>query len=265
MLGIGISGAAGRMGKTLIQAVHADQDAQLSLALEHREHEDIGTDAGSLCGLGSIQVPITDQLTEDSFDVLIDFSLPESTLEHVQRCVDINRPIVIGTTGLTDNQLVKLRDAARSIPIVFAPNMSVGVQVCLKLLQSAAQAFGDTVDIEVVEAHHRAKIDAPSGTALKMGEVVADTLGRSLNEDGVFARHGRTGARERNSIGFSTIRGGDIVGDHTVMFIGEGERVEITHRSNSRMSYASGAVRAAKWIVNQDPGLYDIADVMGLD
>ena len=265
MLGIGISGAAGRMGKTLIQAVHADQDAQLSLALEHRDHEAIGTDAGSLCGLGNFQMPITDQLMEDSFDVLIDFSLPESTLEHVQCCVEINRPIVIGTTGLTDNQLAKLRHAAQSIPIVFAPNMSVGVQVCLKLLQSAAQAFGDTVDIEVVEAHHRAKIDAPSGTALKMGEVVADTLGRSLNEDGVFARHGRTGARERNSIGFSTIRGGDIVGDHTVMFIGEGERVEITHRSNSRMSYASGAVRAAKWIVNQDPGLYDIADVMGLD
>lgn len=265
MLNLGISGAAGRMGKTLVQAVHATDGVQLTLAVEHHTNDSIGQDAGALAGIEALSIPISNQLSVDSFDVLIEFTLPESTIEHVEQCAEANRPIVIGTTGLTDSQLARLREASESIPIVFAPNMSVGVNVCLKLLETAAQAFGESVDIEVVEAHHRAKVDAPSGTALKMGEVVADALGRSLKVDGVFARHGTTGARQRSTIGFSTIRGGDIVGDHTVMFIGEGERVEITHRSNSRMTYASGAVRAAQWVINQSPGLYGMSDILSLD
>ena len=264
MLRIGITGTAGRMGKTLVQAIQARENMQLSLALEQADNSSLGKDAGVVAGVEHLDVPITSQLLADTFDVLIDFTLPEATIAHVEQCASAGRPIVIGTTGLTDSQLTVLQQASESIPIVFAPNMSVGVNVCLKLLKTAAEAFGNTVDIEVVEAHHRAKIDAPSGTALKMGEVVADALGRSLKDDGVFARHGRTGARERNTIGFSTIRGGDIVGDHTVMFIGDGERVEITHRSNSRMTYASGALRAAAWVVEQPRGLYGMSDILSL-
>lgn len=252
------------MGNTLVQAVHASENVQLTFALEQEGNSSIGKDAGAVAGIEHIDVSIVSQLFTDSFDVLIEFTLPEATIEHVEQCAQAKRPIVIGTTGLSEDQLTILQRAAKAIPIVFAPNMSVGVNVCLSLLQTAAKAFGDSVDIEVVEAHHRAKIDAPSGTALKMGEVVADALGRSLKDDGVFSRHGRTGARKRNTIGFSTIRGGDIVGDHTVMFIGEGERVEISHRSNSRMTYASGAVRAAKWVVGQSPGLYGMPDVLRL-
>ena len=253
------------MGKTLIQAIQVTDGVQLTMALEHAGHNSLGADAGAYSGVEVLNVPISSQLVKDSFNVLIEFTLPEATVHHTEQCADAGKPIVIGTTGLTENQLSVLHQAAQSIPVVFAPNMSVGVNVTLKLLQLAARAFGDSVDVEVVEAHHRAKIDAPSGTALKMGEVVADELGRTLKDDGVFVRHGRTGARERNTIGFSTIRGGDIVGDHTVMFIGEGERIEITHRSNSRMTYAAGALRAAKWVIDQPPGLYGMSDILGLD
>lgn len=252
------------MGKTLVQAIQASDGVQLTLALEQESSSSIGKDAGAVAGTEHLDIPITSQLLADSFDALIDFSLPEATAEHARQCAQAGRPTVIGTTGLNEDQLAVLQQASESIPIVFAPNMSVGVNVCLKLLETAAAAFGDSVDVEVVEAHHRAKIDAPSGTALKMGEVVADALGRSLKDDGVFTRHGRTGARRQNTIGFSTIRGGDIVGDHSVMFIGDGERVEITHRSNSRMTYASGAVRAALWVIEQQPGLYGMPDVLSL-
>jgi len=265
MLKIGIAGAAGRMGQTLIHAVHATEGVQLALAVEQEDSDYIGQDVGRVVGIGDLQVSVSDSLLANSFDVLIEFTLPEATISHVNQCVEQKRPIVIGTTGLTDQQLTALRRAAESIPIVFAPNMSIGVNVCMKLLQMAAKAFGDSVDVEVIEAHHRAKIDAPSGTALKMGEIVADELGRSLSVDGVFTRHGTTGDRSSRSIGFSTIRGGDIVGDHTVMFIGEGERGDITHRSNSRMNYASGAVRAAQWVVHQPSGLYSMSDVLRLD
>ncbi len=253
------------MGKMLIRATQETEDVQLSFALEHKDHESVGTDAGILAGVETISVPVCDQFAGESFDVLIEFTLPGPTVEHVAQCVEAKKPIVIGTTGLSESQLSELQQAAKSIPIVFAPNMSVGVNVCLKLLETAAQAFGNSVDIEVVEAHHRAKIDAPSGTALKMGEVVAHALGRTLKDDGVFARHGRTGPRERNTIGFSTVRGGDIIGDHTVMFIGEGERVEISHRSNNRMTYANGAVRAAQWLINQPAGLYGMSDILNLE
>ena len=253
------------MGRTLVQAVHSTDGVQLSMALEYEGNPSVGKDAGAIAGIENQNVSITDQFSKDDFDVLIEFTLPEATVIHAEQCVEAGKPIVIGTTGLTDSQLETLHRAAETLPVVVAPNMSVGVNVCLKLLQTAAQAFGDSVDIEVIEAHHRHKIDAPSGTALKMGEVVADALGRTLKEDGVFARHGRTGERERKSIGFSTIRGGDIVGDHTVMFIGAGERIEVTHRSNSRMTYASGAVRAAQWVAKQPPGFYGMSDILNLE
>ena len=253
------------MGKTLVQAILATDSVELSLALEHEDHQSLDEDAGLLVGKNRIEVPVTQHLSTDKIDVLIEFTLPEATIDHIQQCAEANKPMVVGTTGLTDAQLTILHQSATVIPIVFAPNMSIGVNVCLKLLEMAARAFGDSVDIEVLEAHHRAKVDAPSGTALQMGEVVARALQRDLKDDGVFTRRGRTGARARTAIGFSSIRGGDIVGDHTVMFIGDGERVEITHRSNSRMTYASGAVRAAQWVVEQSPGLYEMADVLSLN
>ncbi len=264
MLRIGISGAAGRMGTNLVRAILARDSIQLSLAVEREDSESIGKDAGLLAGCERIEIPISAELSAGQIDVLIEFTLPEATVAHVRQCAESNKAMVIGTTGMTEDQLAVLNRAAQSIPIVLAPNMSVGVNVCLKLLQIAAQAFGNSVDVEVVEAHHRAKIDAPSGTALKMGQVVADAMHRDLKEHGVFARHGRTGPRDRQTIGFSTIRGGDIVGDHTVMFIGEGERVEITHRSSNRMTYAMGAVRAAQWVVEQPPGLYGMSDILNL-
>ena len=253
------------MGRTLVQAVHSTENTNLALALEHSSSDTIGMDAGELAGLGELGVIVTNEFHSDMFDTLIEFTTPEATMEHVAACVSANKAIVIGTTGLSADQKLKLQEASHSIRIVAAPNMSVGVNLCLKLLELAAKAFGDTVDVEVIEAHHRAKVDAPSGTALKMGEVVAGALNRTLEEDGVFARHGISGPRERKTIGFSTIRAGDIVGDHTVMFAGEGERVEITHRSNSRMTYALGAVRAAEWLCEKPPGLYDMADVLGLN
>ncbi len=253
------------MGKTLIQAAESAADVELGLALELAGNESIGQDAGTLAGLKESGVKVTDEYSADLFDTLIEFTTPEATMQHVAKCRSDGKSIVIGTTGLSNSQQQEISEAAKHIRIVWAPNMSVGVNITLKLLEKAAQAFGDNVDVEVIEAHHRAKVDAPSGTALRMGEVVADSLGRTLDEYGVFERHGIIGPRKGKTIGFSTIRGGDIVGDHTVMFIGQGERVEITHRSNSRMNYATGAIRAAKWLADQPPGLYDLADVLGLN
>ncbi len=252
------------MGRTLIKSVQADSGVQLTFALEQKGNEAIGQDAGVIAGLGELGIKISDKLSLNEVDVLIEFTSPKATKAHVLECCNAGKAIVIGTTGLTDEDRSDLTNASARIPIVFAPNMSIGVNLCFKLLEMAAKALGDSVDIEIVEAHHRAKVDAPSGTALKMGEVVAATLGRTLEKDGKFARHGITGPRARSTIGFSTIRAGDIVGDHTVMFAGEGERIEITHRSNSRMTYAAGAVRAAKWLVDKPPGLYEMADVLGL-
>ena len=259
-----VSGAGGRMGKALVQAVHSDPNIRLGMALEQHGNPTVGEDAGTVAGLGNIGVEVVQDYCADSFDTLIEFTSPEATVKHVSLCERDGKSIVIGTTGFDDSQKQKIQAASDTIRIVLAPNMSVGVNVCLKLLHTAAKAFGDEVDIEVVEAHHRAKVDAPSGTALKMGEVVADALGRSLKEHGVFERHGIIGPRAEKTIGFSTIRGGDIVGDHTVYFVGDGERLEITHRSNSRKNYAAGAVRAARWLVGKPPGLYDMWDVLGL-
>ncbi|BCO30862.1 4-hydroxy-tetrahydrodipicolinate reductase [Thiohalobacter sp. COW1] len=263
---IAIAGAAGRMGRHLIESAHNTEGTQPTVALEAPGHASLGSDAGVLAGVGELGVNVTDDLVAQAerFDVLIDFTIPEATLANVRACRAAGRAIVIGTTGLSDDQKSELAGAARDIPVVFAPNMSVGVNLCLKLLDLAARVLGDTVDIEVIEAHHRHKIDAPSGTALRMGEVVAEALGRDLKECAVYGREGRTGERDRRTIGFETIRAGDIVGEHTVMFAGEGERVEITHKASSRMTFASGAVRAAAWLADRPAGLYDMQDVLGL-
>ena len=266
MINIAVTGAAGRMGRTLINACTQAEGCQLSAAIEYSGNPLLGGDAGDIVGIGAVGVKLVDNLPEikDQFDVLIDFSSPEATLDNLAFCIANNKSIVIGTTGFSDEQKQHISDAAKRISVVFAPNMSVGVNLCFKLLDIAARVLGDEVDIEVIEAHHRHKVDAPSGTALRMGEVVADALGRNLDECAVYGREGISGERDRKTIGFETIRAGDIVGDHTVMFAGEGERVEITHKASSRMTFASGAVRAAVWLQGQDAGLYDMQDVLGL-
>ena len=263
---IAVIGAAGRMGKTLIEAVGQADGAQLSAAIERPESTLVGADAGELAGLGRLNVTIAGDLRAvlDDFDVLIDFTHPSSTLVNLEFCRAVGKAMVIGTTGFSDEQKQLLVDAARDIPIVFAPNFSVGVNLCLKLLDMAARVMGDEADIEIIEAHHRHKVDAPSGTALRMGEVVADALGRDLAKVAVYGREGQTGARERETIGFATVRAGDVVGDHTVLFATEGERVEITHKASSRMTFAKGAVRSALWLSDRAPGLYDMQDVLSL-
>lgn len=266
MLKIAVTGAAGRMGRSLIQACNENTDAQLGAAFEYSESPFIGNDAGELAGIGHQSVPLTVDLAEASaqFETLIDFTRPEVTLSNLEFCVANNKNIVIGTTGFSETEKQQIQKAAESIGVVFAPNMSVGVNLCFKLLDIAARVLGDEVDIEVVEAHHRHKVDAPSGTALRMGEVVADALGRNLEECAVYGREGVTGERDRMTIGFETIRAGDIVGDHTVMFADIGERVEITHKASSRMTFANGAVRAANWLQSQGNGLFDMQDVLDL-
>lgn len=266
MTKIAITGAAGRMGRNLIEATHLAPGAILSAAIERPGSSVIGVDAGELIGIEKQNVSIVDNVATGlaSSDVLIDFTIPEVTLANVALCRSAGRNIVIGTTGLSEQQKQTLHQAAADIAIVFAPNMSVGVNLCFKLLDLAARVMNEDIDIEIVEAHHRHKIDAPSGTALAMGEVVAKALGRNLKECAVYGREGRTGERDRQTIGFETIRAGDIVGEHTVMFAGIGERVEITHKASSRMTFAKGAVRAAQWLMQQDSGLYDMQDVLGL-
>lgn len=266
MTNIAIVGAGGRMGRTLIEAVQQAEGLVLTVATEQPGSSLLGSDAGELAGVGRLGVTITDDpaARADAFDVLIDFTRPEGTLKHLEICRASGRAMVIGTTGFTEDQKRVIRDAAKEIPVVFAPNMSVGVNLCLKLLDLAARVLGDEVDVEVIEAHHRHKVDAPSGTALRMGEVVAHALGRDLAECAVYGRQGTTGERDRKSIGFETIRAGDIVGEHTVMFAGPGERVEITHKASSRMTFARGAVRAADWLKGRGAGLYDMQDVLDL-
>ncbi len=266
MLNIAVTGAAGRMGRSLITACEQSDSCRLGAATEHAGNSLLGSDAGELAGLGKRDVQLVDDLTRVSadFDTLIDFTRPEATLAHLAICVAAKKSIIIGTTGFSDDQKQQIQNAAKSIPIVFAPNMSVGVNLCFKLLDMAARVLGDEVDIEVIEAHHRHKIDAPSGTAMRMGEVVAQALGRDLGACAVYGREGITGPRERKTIGFETIRAGDIVGDHTVLFAGEGERVEISHKASSRMTFANGALRAAQWLKNQPAGLYDMQDVLNL-
>ena len=266
MTRIAVPGAAGRMGRNLIDACQRADGLSLGAAAERPGHDLVGSDAGVVAGVGELGVTIVDKLESviDNFDVLIDFTAPAVTMAHLELCQRHGKSMVIGTTGFSDEEKAQISGAAKDISIVFAPNMSVGVNLCLKLLDTAARVLGDDVDIEIIEAHHRHKVDAPSGTALRMGEVVADALGRDLKECAVYGREGITGARERNTIGFETIRAGDIVGEHTVMFAAEGERVEITHKASSRMTFASGAVRAAGWVFEQPNGLYDMPDVLGI-
>ncbi len=267
MIRIGITGAAGRMGRCLIEACQQRADeVQFNAAIEHPESSLVGADAVEVAGLGRSEVKISASINavSDDFDVLIDFTRPDVTMANLAVCRRVGRAMVIGTTGFSDEEKQAISDAANVIPILFAPNMSVGVNLCFKLLEMAARVMGDEVDIEVIEAHHRHKIDAPSGTALRMGEVIAETLGRDLNECAVYGREGETGERDRKTIGFETIRAGDIVGDHTVLFAAMGERIEITHKASSRMTFATGAVRAALWLKERKNGLYDMQDVLGL-
>ncbi len=265
MTRIAIAGAAGRMGRALIEACQQSPGLTLAAALD-RPGPAIGRDAGELAGLGPLGIAVSADLAAvaGEFDVLIDFTVPEATLANVAACRAAGRRIVIGTTGFTDGQRAEIRAAAADIAIVMAPNMSVGVNLCFRLLDIAARVLGDSVDIEIIEAHHRNKIDAPSGTALRMGEVVAGALGRDLAGCAVYGREGRTGVRDRRTIGFETIRAGDIVGDHKVMFAADGERVEIAHIATSRMTFATGALRAAEWLADRECGLHDMQDVLGL-
>ena len=264
---IAITGAAGRMGKTLIEAVGLADNAVVSAAIERPESSLIGADAGELAGLGSNGVKIASDINDvvNDFDVLIDFTAPAATVNNAQVCAANGKKMIIGTTGCSDEELAAINAAAEKTGIVMASNFSTGVNATFKLLSIAAGILGDDYDVEVVEAHHRHKVDSPSGTALSMGEAVADALGRDLKEVGVHGREGQVGARTQKEIGFHAVRGGDVVGDHTVMFLADGERVEITHKASSRMSFARGAVRAAKWVADKDSGLCNMQDVLGLN
>lgn len=260
-----VAGASGRMGKMLIEAILASDDMELAGALDVASSVAIGTDAGLSAGK-TTGVLITSDLATGLKDAqfLIDFTRPEGTLHHLAYCAEHGIRMVIGTTGFDEAGKARIVELSQKTGVVFAPNMSVGVNVTLKLLEMAARSFSHGYDIEIVEAHHRHKVDAPSGTALKMGEVIANAIGRDLNEVGVFAREGVTGERDPSSIGFATIRGGDIVGDHTVLFAGIGERVEITHKSSSRVTYAHGSLRAVRYLQEKQSGLFDMFDVLGL-
>ncbi len=267
MVKVGIVGASGRMGKTLIEAVVATEGVELAGAVVHPESSLVGADAGEIAGVGRLGVLTVSQLSEvlNQIDVLVDFTSIEMTLSNIEMCRAAGKSIVIGTTGFDAAQKAKLSSAALDIPVVFAPNMSVGVNLCLKLLEMTARVVGDDSDIEIIEAHHRHKVDAPSGTAVRMGEVVADALGRDLKECAVYGRQGQEGPRKKDTIGFETIRAGDVVGDHTVLFAADGERIEITHKASSRMTFAKGAVRAASWLGDKSAGLYDMQDVLELN
>ena len=262
---IAIAGSSGRMGRMLIEAVLATDDLQLHGALDVAGSPALGQDAGAFLGRTTgviIRADLDGALT--GADVLIDFTRPEGTLAHLTACARLGVNAVVGTTGFSEAQKAEIGVLAQSVAIVMAPNMSVGVNVVLRLLDVAARALSEGYDIEVIEAHHRHKVDAPSGTALKMGEVLAQALGRDLKTCGVFAREGVTGERDPSTIGFSTIRGGDIVGDHTVLFAGTGERIEISHRSSSRAGYAQGSLRAARFLATHRTGLFGMNDVLGM-
>jgi 4-hydroxy-tetrahydrodipicolinate reductase len=265
MMKIAIAGATGRMGKMLIEAVLNSPDAQLVGALEYDACPLLGEDAGAFLGKKT-GVAITADITKalSGAEFLIDFTRPEGTIAHLAAAQKTGSKMIIGTTGLSPEQIDALKKASTNLAIVFAPNMSVGVNATFKLLEIAAKMLNEGYDIEIIEAHHRHKVDAPSGTALRMGEVIAEALGEKLDDVAIYAREGHTGERKVGSIGFATIRGGDIVGDHTVLFGGEGERIEISHKSSSRQSYAQGSLRAARFLHGQSSGLYDMQDVLGL-
>lgn len=263
---VAIIGASGRMGKNLIDAVNQAEGLSVSAAIERPDSSLVGADAGELAGVGKLGVTVVGDLEQvvDDFDVLIDFTTPATTIRNLEICSAHNKKIVIGTTGFDDDGLAAIDAAAEKTAVIFAANFSVGVNLCLKLLKQAAEVLNEGYDIEVIEGHHRHKVDAPSGTALRMGEVVADTLGRDLKKCAVYGREGITGARDPETIGFATVRAGDIVGDHTVLFATEGERVEITHKASSRMAFAKGAAHSCKWVADKSAGLFDMQDVLNL-
>jgi 4-hydroxy-tetrahydrodipicolinate reductase len=265
-LNIAIAGAGGRMGRMLIEAVQAAPDCKLAGALDRAGGDNIGNDAAAFTGQPAgvaVSADLAAGLKDAQF--LIDFTRPEGTLQHLAYCAEHGIKMIIGTTGFDEAGKEAIRKAAEKTAIVFAPNMSVGVNVTLKLLEFAAKSLNTGYDIEIIEAHHRHKVDAPSGTALKMGEVIAGALGRDLKDCAVYAREGVTGERDPSSIGFATVRGGDIVGDHTVLFAGDGERIEISHKSSSRVTYAHGSLRAARFLADKPTGLFDMYDVLGLN
>ncbi len=266
MVKVAIAGAAGRMGRTLVQAVHAHSGMQLVGAIERPDMPLLGSDAGELAGVGALGVRLVDTVAAGCAraDLMIDFTAPAATLAALEHCVAAKCGMVIGTTGIDAAGRARIGAAAQHVPIMFAPNMSVGVNVLFKLVTLAAQTLGADYDIEVIEAHHKHKVDAPSGTAVRLGELMADATGRDYASAAVHGRVGQVGARKPGEIGFHAIRGGEIIGDHTVMYVGPGEQIEITHRASSRTNFAEGAMRAARWLAGRPAGLYDMQDVLGL-
>ncbi len=261
---IGIFGASGRMGRAVIQAVQLSDSVSVGSAQVRVGSDFVGCDGGELAGIGRISVPLTTELTPDEVDVVIDFTLPECLESNLAWCQKHRKPVVIGTTGLSNTDKQLIAGAAKNIPIVLSANMSVGVNLLLNLVRQAAAVMGDTADIEIIEAHHRHKLDAPSGTAKVLGEAIADELGRDLHTCAVYGREGHTGERKQDTIGFATVRGGDVVGDHTVLFADEGERLELTHKASSRLTFAKGAVRASEWLQKRPNGLFSMQDVLDL-
>ncbi len=264
MIRAAVAGACGRMGNTIIQAIVSTEGIELAGALEHPEHPLLGQEI-SLPGILPVTITSGPESISTSVDVLIDFTTPEGSLNNLEACAELGIPVVIGTTGLGEEQKEAMHMFALRTPTVFSPNMSVGVNLLFKLAATAAAALGDNYDVEIVETHHRMKKDAPSGTALALAEVVAKTLGRSLADKAVYARHGMIGERSAGEIGIQTVRAGDIVGEHTLLLAGPGERIELTHRAHSRDNFAGGAIRAARWVIGKEPGMYSMADVLGLE
>lgn len=266
MLNIAVSGAAGRMGSRIIALSKDHRDIRLTGALERHDHDKIGHDVGEIAGIGSIGVKLSNSLNDirEKVDVLVDFSAPKATIEYIKTASEKNIAMVIGTTGFSKEELSQIESCASKIPCVLAPNMSIGVNLLLKVLGDVARVLGDDYDVEIIEAHHRLKKDAPSGTALRIAQVLADALGRNIEETLVYARKGLIGERSQKEIGIQVIRAGDIVGEHTVLFGGLGERIEITHKASSRDTFARGALKAALWVSKQTPGLYDMQDVLEL-
>lgn len=267
MVRIAIAGAAGRMGRNLVKATLLNQNAQMGAGSDRPGSSLVGVDIGELCNEDKLDITLVEDLSQaiEDFDVLVDFTAPVSTLANIELCKAHDKKIVIGTTGFSEQEKLLIDEAAEQIPVIMAPNYSVGVNLVFKLLEKAAKVMGDYCDIEVVEAHHRHKVDAPSGTAIGMGEAIADAMGNKLSDVAVYAREGITGERTKDEIGFATIRAGDIVGEHTAMFADIGERVEITHKATDRMTFANGAVKAAVWLNDKKSGFYTMTDVLGLN
>ncbi len=266
MINGAVMGANGRMGRALIKALAGAEGVALGAALVRPGHPLLGQDAGLVSGIEALDVPFGDSLAAVAAKVnlVVDFTAPDHSPAIARDCACLGLPLVVGTTGLSQAQQAVLHEAAKTIALVFAPNMSVGVNLLLGLVELAAQVLGDSVDVEILEAHHRHKKDAPSGTALALGEAAAKALGRDLKDCAVYGREGITGERERQTIGFATVRGGDIIGEHTVLYAGDGERLELTHKAHHRDTFATGAVRATRWLAGRGPGFYDMKDVLGL-